>query len=110
MVDQTRCSATVCASIRPNEGSSLTNERLGVAPSAIGFVLWGYAVSRLGVGRAGTGLYLVPAVAILIAWGWLGEVPGRWELTGGLVALLGVGWANTGHFSRSIDVPSRTDR
>jgi drug/metabolite transporter (DMT)-like permease len=69
---------------------------LGIAPSAIGFVLWGYAVARLGVGRATTSLYLVPAVAILIAFLWLRQTPGAWELLGGLIALAGVILANTG--------------
>jgi drug/metabolite transporter (DMT)-like permease len=68
---------------------------LGVAPSALGFVLWGYAVARMEVGRATTALYLVPAVALLIAFVWLGQRPGPWELIGGAVALAGVVVANT---------------
>jgi hypothetical protein len=36
---------------------------LGVAPSAAGFVLWAYAMSRMDVGRVTTSLYLVPAAA-----------------------------------------------
>jgi drug/metabolite transporter (DMT)-like permease len=68
---------------------------LGVAPSALGFVLWGYAMARMDVGRATTALYLVPAVAILIAFVWLGQVPGVIELGGGAVALTGVIVANT---------------
>ena len=63
---------------------------LGVAPSAIGFVLWAYAMARMDVGQVTTGLYLVPAAAIVISLVWLGQVPGPVELIGGAVALAGV--------------------
>src|SRR5215469_216896 len=49
---------------------------LGVAPSAAGFVLWAYAMSRVDVGRVTVSLYLVPAAAIGISLAWLGQVPG----------------------------------
>jgi len=63
---------------------------LGVAPSALGFVLWAYAVARMPVGRVTTSLYLVPAAAIVISLAWLGQVPRPAELGGGAVALAGV--------------------
>jgi drug/metabolite transporter (DMT)-like permease len=68
---------------------------LGVAPSAIGFVLWAYAMARMDVGRATTSLYLVPAAAIVISLVWLGQVPGPAELAGGAIALAGVMLAGT---------------
>jgi drug/metabolite transporter (DMT)-like permease len=63
---------------------------LGVLPSAVGFVLWGYAVGRLPVVTSTSLLYLVPAVAVLISFFWLGEVPLPIELLGGGVVIVGV--------------------
>ncbi|MET3808332.1 drug/metabolite transporter (DMT)-like permease [Nakamurella sp. UYEF19] len=63
---------------------------LGVFPSAVGFVLWGYAVGRLPMITSTSLLYLVPAFAVLIAYVWLGEVPVIGELVGGVIVLIGV--------------------
>jgi drug/metabolite transporter (DMT)-like permease len=69
---------------------------LGVLPSAVGFVLWGYAVARLPVVTSTSLLYLVPAVAVVISFLWLGEVPLPVELAGGLVVILGVATISQG--------------
>src|ERR1700733_13865629 len=63
---------------------------LGLAPSAIGFILWAHAMARMDVGRVTLSLYLVPAAAIVISLVWLGQVPGPVELAGGGIALGGV--------------------
>lgn len=63
---------------------------LGLLPSAAGFVLWGYAVGRMPVAVSTSLLYLVPPVAVLIAWLWLGEIPLPSELLGGLIVIAGV--------------------
>jgi len=63
---------------------------LGAGSSALGFFTWAYATSRLDVGKAASSLYLVPAVAIVVAWIWLEELPGLTALVGGCIALAGV--------------------
>lgn len=63
---------------------------LGVAPSALGFVTWGYAVARYPVALSTAALYLVPPVTLVVAFVWLGEAPRPLELLGGLVGIGGV--------------------
>lgn len=63
---------------------------LALLPSAMGFVLWGYATARLTIAASTSLLYLVPPVAVFIAWVWLGEIPVLSELFGGIVILAGV--------------------
>jgi len=63
---------------------------LGLLPSALGFVLWGYGTARLPIAASTSLLYLVPPVAVFIAWVWLGEIPVASELFGGVVVIAGV--------------------
>jgi drug/metabolite transporter (DMT)-like permease len=75
---------------------------LGIAPSALGFLTWAYAVARVDISYATASLYLVPAVAVVTAFVWLGETPSPLELVGGAVALAGVVLANTGARQRRV--------
>lgn len=68
---------------------------LGVAPTAIGFVTWAYALSRTTAGRMGSTTYLVPPLALLFGWAFLGEVPPLLVLPGGVLCLVGVALART---------------
>jgi drug/metabolite transporter (DMT)-like permease len=82
---------TIGPTISPTIGGAIgAAVFLGVAPSALGFVLWAYAVARMPVGRVTTSLYLVPAAAIVISLAWLGQVPRPAELGGGAVGMAGV--------------------
>jgi drug/metabolite transporter (DMT)-like permease len=63
---------------------------LGLLPSALGFVVWGYAVARFSVATSTAALYLVPPVALVVAFAWLGEIPRPIELLGGLISIAGV--------------------
>ncbi|NRQ48842.1 DMT family transporter [Aeromicrobium sp. YC3-14] len=63
---------------------------LGVFPTAIGFTTWSYALQRISAGQAASTTYLVPAVATLISWAVLDEVPAALAFVGGALCLLGV--------------------
>ncbi|GAB1420744.1 DMT family transporter [Anaerolineales bacterium] len=63
---------------------------MGIFPGVIGYIAWSFALSRLPVSIAGSLLYLIPAISMLIAWIWLGEVPGISALLGGTMIIAGV--------------------
>ncbi|MFE7114020.1 DMT family transporter [Streptomyces sp. NPDC057654] len=63
---------------------------LGLLPSALGFVIWGYAVARLPLAVSTAALYLVPPVALAVSFVWLSEAPHPLALAGGAVTVLGV--------------------
>jgi len=63
---------------------------LGLFPTAIGFVAWGYALRRTDAGRLSATTYTVPAVSVLMSWLLLAEAPTAFGLVGGAICLLGV--------------------
>jgi len=63
---------------------------LGVAPTAIGFIAWAYALARTTAGRMGSTTYLVPPIAIALGWIVLGETPPSLAFVGGALCLAGV--------------------
>jgi drug/metabolite transporter (DMT)-like permease len=91
--------AVVCLPFAPTLLDELQDARpssvawivyLGVFPTSIGFMTWAYALSRTSAGRMGATTYLVPPLAILIAWGLLDETPPLLALLGGALCLVGV--------------------
>ena len=68
---------------------------LGLAPTAIGFVTWAYAMSRNTAGRMGSTTYIVPPLALLLGWIFLGEIPPLLTLPGGILCLADVALARS---------------
>lgn len=73
---------------------------LGVFPTAVAFTTWAYALRFTSAGRMGATTYLVPPLAVLMAWFVLGEVPPVGALVGGVVCLAGVAIARHRPVSR----------
>lgn len=63
---------------------------LGVFPTAIAFSTWAYALARTDAGRMTATTLTVPAIAILLSWVLLGELPTVLGMIGGALCLLGV--------------------
>lgn len=77
------------AAVAPAD-TTLTMVYLGVFPTAIGYIAYAYAFSRMNASVAASFLYLVPVLAYLIAWIWIEETPTALSVLGGAIALYGV--------------------
>jgi drug/metabolite transporter (DMT)-like permease len=75
--------------------ATLAGVYLGIFPSAIAYTTWAYILAQIPASRAATLLYLVPVLAIIVAWVWLQEIPTISSLIGGAIVLSGVVLVNT---------------
>ncbi|TMW71256.1 DMT family transporter [Alteribacter natronophilus] len=62
----------------------------GIFPAAVAYVTWAVALSIGSAGTVTSTMYLEPAIAIIVAWIWLQELPGLVPTAGGLIAIAGV--------------------
>ncbi|WP_130803451.1 DMT family transporter [Acinetobacter ihumii] len=67
---------------------------LGLFPSALAYLLWGYVLKHMPLMQASNFLYCTPLVAMLIAVLFLGERPSIYVLVGGLMIVGSIGWMN----------------
>ncbi|UAC49999.1 DMT family transporter [Bacillus aquiflavi] len=67
---------------------------LGIFPTVIAYIALAYVTSRVGASEATSSLYLIPALAFIISWIWLGESPTQLTIIGGCITLFGVFLAN----------------
>lgn len=63
---------------------------LGAFPTALAFTTWAYALARTTAGKMGATTYLVPPIAVLLAWILLNETPPPLAFLGGALCLVGV--------------------
>jgi len=80
---------------------------LGIGPTAIAFTTWAYALARTDAGRMAATTLCVPALAVLLSWVTLGEVPTALGLLGGALCLTGVAISRKGH-TPELPGPSRS--
>ncbi|MEU5883466.1 DMT family transporter [Spirillospora sp. NPDC047279] len=82
---------------------------LGAFPTALAFTTWAYALSKLSAGSLSATTYAVPALAILISWIFLGEVPTLLAFIGGVLCLAGVAVSRSRPRSRPAAVAEPTE-
>jgi drug/metabolite transporter (DMT)-like permease len=63
---------------------------LGVFPTALAFTTWAYALKRMGAARLSITTFLVPVIAIALAWIVLSEAPEPLAYLGGALCVVGV--------------------
>jgi drug/metabolite transporter (DMT)-like permease len=74
---------------------------LGLFPTAIAFTLWAYALTHSDAGRLASTTLTVPAIAVLMSWVLLSEVPTAYAMVGGVLCLSGVALSRRRNTGRS---------
>ena len=69
---------------------------LGVFPTAIAFSTWAYALARTNAGPMTATTLAIPAIAVVLSWIVLGELPTVLAMAGGVLCILGVAISRRG--------------
>lgn len=67
---------------------------LGLFASALAYLLWNTALTRVSTVTAGAYLYLLPVLTAVFAFIFLQEIPGHFTVIGGMMALAGTYFAS----------------
>lgn len=78
---------------------------LGIVPGALGYAGWTYIMSQMSAAAAVSFLYLIPVLATLMAWAFIGERPGLLSLIGGVLSLTGIVFVQQWGRVREHDAP-----
>lgn len=68
----------------------------GVMAVGLAYILWNRGVRKIGSSRTAAYQNLVPVIALLVAWIWLGETPSALQVGGAAIILGGVSLARMG--------------
>lgn len=71
-------------------GAAMAIVYMGIFPTAVAFTTWAYVLSRSSAGATSATTYVVPAIALLMSWAFIGETPTAVMLAGGALCLVGV--------------------
>lgn len=82
---------------------------LGMFPTALAFLLWGYALTHTGAGLLSSSSLLVPALTLVLAWLLLREVPPPLAAVGGVLCLAGAAFAIAPAVLRALRPARRAD-
>jgi len=78
-----------------------------IGPTAVAFTCWAFALTYSSLAAQAVSTYLIPVLAVLIAWIALAEVPTSLALVGGVACLAGVAIAQRGQGAVSGDRSAR---
>ena len=62
----------------------------GILGIGLAYLLWYQGVHRIGNTRTAIYSNVEPVLAMIVAWLWLGEVPGVWQIVGAMIIIGGV--------------------
>jgi drug/metabolite transporter (DMT)-like permease len=81
-----------------SSSATLAAVYLGLVPGALGYVSYAFVLKHLPAAKAGSALYAVPPLAVMMSWILLGDRPTAATLLSGAIVLTGVALANASRF------------